>query len=340
VSAVKWIVVGTVSLFSLIGVAAFVKKTGGSSAQETALSSESAVLSVPAAKPIQVVQNQNLSGSAPAPLSRPICSAKEDFPHIDRIFQLFSTGSSKLPIVETLTYSSSVSWMKRPAWIADYATYYQTSRHFIARSLNAKPDYFNQTVSEKSKFNVFRKDKKIQFHLLVDVSRCKMGFYYVDQGTNERVLLKTYSVGLGRLDSTSPSGTLTPLGRYTLGNRVAIYQPGTMGFYQDQKVEMLRVFGTRWIPLISEEDRLAVDNPVKRGYGLQGAPWIASQGSELLVENTAVIGAYDSDGCIRLKSEDIEEIYAIVLTKPTFVEIVKDFHLAKLPGVEVATPSR
>jgi lipoprotein-anchoring transpeptidase ErfK/SrfK len=53
-----------------------------------------------------------------------------------------------------------------------------------------------------------------------------------------------------------------------------------------------------------------------------------------------VIGAYDSDGCIRLSSADIEELFSIVLTKPTFVEIVKDFHEAKLPGVEVAAPSR
>lgn len=339
----KWIVVGAVSLFSLIGVTAFIKKKA-SNALETQkkavsveVSSENVVLSVPAAKPTRPPSHQNLAGTAPPPLARPLYSSKGDFPQIDRVFQLFSTGPSKLPIVETLTYSSSVPWLKRPAWIADYATYYQTSRHFIARSLNGKSDYFNQTVSEKSKFNVFRKDKRIQFHLLVDVSRCKMGFYYVDLDTNERVLLKTYSVGLGRLDSTMPSGTLTPLGRYTLGNRVAIYQPGAQGFYQDQKVEMIRVFGTRWIPLIPEGDAAAKES-VKKGYGLQGAPWISS--GEQLVENQEVIGAYDSDGCIRLKSEDIQEIYAIVLTKPTFVEIVKELSLAKLPGVEVATPSR
>ena len=163
-----------------------------------------------------------------------------------------------------------------------------------------------------------------------------MGFYYVDLDTNERVLLKTYSVGLGRLEPSSDSGTLTPLGRYMLGNRVAIYQPGNMGFYQDQKVEMVRIFGTRWIPFVPVEGGGAV----RGGYGLQGAPWFIHPDSGQLVENQDVIGAYDSDGCVRLRSEDIEEIYAIVLTKPAFVEIVKDFHLARLPGVEVATPSR
>ena len=278
--------------------------------------------------------------AAPEPataMARPTAPPKDDFPNIDRVFQLFSTSPSKLPIIETINYSSSVPWLKgRPAWIADYATHYNTSRHFIARSLNGKSDYFTQKVSEGSKFNVFRKDKKINFYLLVDVSRCKMGFYYVDLDTNERVLLKTYRVGLGRLDPTQPSGTLTPLGRYALGSRVAIYKPGTMGFYQDQKIEMMRVFGTRWLPLDQEVER-AVSSA--KGYGLQGAPW-ADSGNGQLIENKNVIGAYDSDGCIRMSSDDIEELFAIVLTKPTFIEIVKDFHEAKLPGMEVAAPSR
>lgn len=363
--------IGTVTLFSIIGIAAVVKR---SSKQPTLASVpvkaavETSVISVPVSqKPLMIdskaapkkdnpkdlqVKNRKdkkrlkgqegaavpISTGSAEPIPRPVSTSKDDFPNIDRVFQLFSTSSSKLPIVETVSYSSSVPWLKgRPAWIADYASYYNTSRHFIARSLNGKPDYFSQKVSERSKFNVFRKDKKINFYLLVDVSRCKMGFYYVDLDTNERVLLKTYRVGLGRIDASKPSGTLTPLGRYSLGSRVAIYKPGMTGFYQDQKVEMMRVFGTRWIPLDQEVERATL--PAK-GYGLQGAPWVADGSSGGLVENTNAIGAYDSDGCIRLSSEDIEELFAIVLTKPTFIEIVKDFHEAKLPGVEVAAPSR
>ncbi len=363
-SAPKWILLGTVTLFSLIGIAAIVKKIGGGSSAHKGGSEavpESSVLSVPVlAKPASVhspVANERKGGKdkkgrykdaslvpdpsaqpAAASLVRPVLATKDDFPQIDRIFQLFTTGTSKLPIVETIQYSSSVSWLKgRPAWIADYATHFATSRHFIARSLNGKPDYFSQKVSEGSKFNVFRKDKKIQFYLLADVSRCKMGFYYVDLDTNERVLLKTYLIGLGRIDSTKPSGTLTPLGRYTLGSRVAIYQLGMSGFYQDQKVEMVRVFGTRWIPLDQEVERAT---SLAKGYGLQGTPWVDDPATGQLVEDRQKIGAYDSDGCIRLCSEDIEELYSIVLTKPTFIEIVKDFHEAKLPGLEVAAPSR
>jgi hypothetical protein len=271
-------------------------------------------------------------------LPRPLLSAKDDFPHIDRVFQLFTLGSSKFPIVETVTYSSSVPWLKgRPAWLVDYASHYNTSRHFIARSLNGKLDYFSQKISEGNRFNVFRTDKRIQFYLLVDVSRCKMGFYYVDLDTNERILIKTYSVGLGKPVEHSSSGTLTPLGRYSLGSHVAVYTPGIEGFYHDQKVEMIRVFGTRWIPFDQEIERASAS---AKGYGLQGAPFVFDQKAAKYVEQRQCIGAYDSDGCIRLSSEDIEELFSIVISKPAFIEIVKDFHEAKLPGKEVATPSR
>ena len=156
-----------------------------------------------------------------------------------------------------------------------------------------------------------------------------MGFYYVDLDTNERVLLKTYSIGLGKIDASKPSGTLTPLGRYKLGSQVAIYQRGMMGLYKEHKVEMVSVFGTRWMPLES-----------LNGYGFQGAPWRLDERTGELIEYKEGIGAYDSDGCVRLSSSDIEELFAIVLTKPTWVEIVKDFQKAALPGIEVATPSR
>lgn len=44
-----------------------------------------------------------------------------------------------------------------------------------------------------------------------------------------------------------------------------------------------------------------------------------------LIEDRSKVGKYESDGCIRLASEDIEEIFSIVLTKPTTVEVVKEF---------------
>lgn len=328
-SAPKVFLLTAVAAFSLIGVFAVVKKnksTPGST--NLAPKKEQKIAALPSSSISKKVQE---SKKAPK-------GSLSEFPNIDRMYQLFTTGASKLPIVETVSYSSTVPWLKgRPAWIADYAAYYGTSRHFIARSLHGKADYFNQTVSSGRKFNVFRKDKKIQFHLLIDVTQCKMGLYYHDLDTKERVLLKTYSVGLGRLDTHKSSGILTPLGTYSLGDKIAIYTPGVTSYFQDQKTEMIRVFGTRWIPFGQAID--GASEPAK-GYGIQGAPWIVEPETGKLIENRECIGRYESDGCIRLCQEDIEEMFSIVITKPTFVHIVKDFREAGLPGTEVATPTR
>ena len=71
-----------------------------------------------------------------------------------------------------------------------------------------------------------------------------MGLYYLDIGTNERVHLKTYNVGLGKKNPQLPSGSLTPLGTYSLGNKIAVYKPGVNGQYMNKSTEMVRVFGT------------------------------------------------------------------------------------------------
>lgn len=237
---------------------------------------------------------------------------REEVEMVDLIPYLFTTTDDKLPIVETVAYTSRVAWLKgRPAWISDYASYFATSRHFIARSLNRKPDYFTQTVAQGNRFNVFKKDLDLKFHLVVDVNLYKMFFYYVTD--SERVLLKVYDVGLGRESSHSSSGLLTPLGRYTLGDKVAIYKPGVQGLFQDQQVEMIQVFGTRWIPFDRD------------GYGFHGAPWTVSEDGEIYEEDKATIGVSNSDGCVRLKQEDMEELFAIVITKPTTVDIVMDY---------------
>jgi hypothetical protein len=239
---------------------------------------------------------------------------------VDRVWQLFTTGKDKLPIVETVTYSSRTPWIKgRPAWIADYASHFMTSRHFIARSLNGKADYFTQKVSPGDRFNVLRTDKNINFYLLVDITRLKMWFYYLDLDQNEKVLLKTYPIGAGRVSANGES--LTPTGKYLLGDKIAIYKPGTIGHFQNDPIEMIQVFGTRWLPF--KEELGDCLKPAK-GYGIHGAPCVLDQETKELKEMKESIGQYDSDGCVRLLKDDIEELFSIVITRPTIVEIVKD----------------
>jgi hypothetical protein len=338
----KLLTIFTVLLFSVILITAFFKsdqkdkaaakqKTGISSTKTQAnrpLASESFTKTekIPKAEvdhPSQskiayevVIEPPTAVQIVPEP--HPEATKKSELPSEDRISELFQLDS-KLPIVETLTYKSRVPWQEgRSAWLSDYARFYKTSRHFIARSLNGKPDYFKQDLVENARFNVLRLDKNIEFYLLADLSQCKLGLYYDDLDANERVLLKTYSIGVGRLDSMKKSGSLTPTGKYSLGNKVAIYKPKMMGLHNGSQVEMVSVFGTRWIPFDKEISNCTA--PAK-GLGIHGLPWI--QTAENIQEDRSSLGKYESDGCIRLASEDMEEIFAIVISRPATIEIVK-----------------
>lgn len=255
----------------------------------------------------------------------------EGLPSANRGREFFAVRGAKFPIVETITYTSRVDWLKgRPAWLSDYSSHYKTSRHFIAHSLNGKADYFKQNVSEGDRFNVLNPDKNINFYLLVDLSRSKMWFYYLDLDTNERVLVKTYPLSLGRFDPLRASGSLTPVGKYSLGDRVAIYSPGKKGLYNGQQIEMIEVFGSRWIPF--DEEISACTEPAK-GLGVHGLPWSRKNNAEF-GQDIAMLGKYSSDGCVRLAKDDMEELFAIIISRPTIIELVRDFHDAVLPGEE------
>ncbi|MCF7852318.1 MAG: L,D-transpeptidase [Simkaniaceae bacterium] len=249
----------------------------------------------------------------------PLALQNENDSDIDLIEKLFTVGKDKLPIVKTITYTSRVPWLKgRPAWIADYASHYATSRHFIARSLNRNSDYYTQKVSPGDKFNVLNPEKPINFYLLVDLSTPKMWFYYVDIDSKEKVLLKTYQIGVGTIRNNQCA---TPVGRFILGDKIATYKPGMMGYFQNEKIEMIKVFGTRWLPLrnLPNEEEAHI-----KGYGIHGLPCEIRGKNQEFIEYSQLIGKYDSDGCIRMAKNDIEELFSIVITKPTIVEITDD----------------
>lgn len=315
----KLLAIVSLLLFGMIGIVALFKR-------EPAIPIASVSLQVPLE--VELDQEIHIVMPAATPHTPFILSEKGevvaavDLPNANRIEELFNKNGPKLPIVETIIYKSHVPWQKgRPAWLSDYANHYNTSRHFIARSLNGKPDYLKQELAEGDKFNVLRKDKNFEFRLVVDTSRCRMWFYYLDLDANQKVLLKTYQVGLGRLDSSKASGLLTPLGKYTLGSRVAIFKSKMMGTHHGKKSEMMTVFGTRWIPF--EKEIGACTLPAK-GFGIHGTPWINGPQGDL-VDSSAGIGKYESDGCIRLATSDIEELFAIIISRPTVIEIVRDF---------------
>lgn len=337
----KLLAIVSALLFGVIGIAVMFKGSSEKPLNETAavdvpyvavpyevpLEQETQAIE-PASTPSTVApepkKESNNSEQLPLDSNQPSLEPAE----VDRIEELFRKEDPRLPIVETITYKSRVSWQKgRPAWLSDYAIHYSTSRHFIARSLKGKPDYFNQNVSEGDRFNVYRKDKKIEFYLVVDTSRCKMWFYCLDKDAHETTLLKTYQVGLGRLDPSKASGLLTPLGKYSLGSKTAIYHPKTMGYHNGKKTEMIAIFGTRWIPFDKEIEGCTA--PAK-GFGIHGVPWVANA-KGVVEEDNSSIRQYKSDGCIRMATPDAEELFAVISTRPTTIEIVKNFSEAKVP---------
>lgn len=252
-------------------------------------------------------------------------------PDVDRMGQLFNPYPPLLPIVETVTYSGRVAWLTgRAAYLGDYASHYQTSKHFISRSLHGMGNYLSDIVSKGDRFNVLRNDKEVEFHLVLDLSRLKMWLYYFDKGENQRVLLKAYPVCAGRLDPRSRSGSKTPLGTFSLGSEIALYKPGDVRPYKKEAKEMISIFGVRWIPL--DREIAHCTGPCK-GLGIHGAPLIPNGAGEY-IENRGCIGNYESNGCIRLYTEDIEEIFALIVSRPAYIHVVRDFTEAVLPGKE------
>ncbi len=352
-------IVVTILLFGAIGVGALVKRQkkevqSEASAQTVAKTNQGQVKTFEG-EPIEVdlkklnstknaLPSSSLAAAQPASktnYSKPQATSSNEakttaaststdlLPDVDRIDLLFQKNSP-LPICETIRYKARVPWkFGKPAWLIDYATHYNTPVDFIVRSVNGRADYTSKTINDGQEFSVLRNDKEFYFLLVIDLPRCKMWFYYVDPEEQERYLLKTYRVGLGRLDSERASGSLTPLGEYKLGSRVAVFKPKMMGMHKHKRVELMQVFGTRWIPFESEVE--GCTEPAK-GYGIHGTPYDEEQG--VLVRNDSSIGRYESDGCIRLRTQDIEELFAVISTREAYVNIVNDFTQAKLPFKE------
>lgn len=252
---------------------------------------------------------------------------------VNRMTQLFQPYPPVLPIVKTIEYTSRVDWLiGRAAYLGDYASHFKTSKHFISRSLHGMGNYLSDAVSKGDRFNVLDPDKEIEFHLVLDLSRLKLWTYYFDVAADRRGLLKSCHVCAGKLNSATSSGSNTPFGTFMLGNEIAVYNNESLGHRFGEQIKMCTVFGKRWIPLSRE---IADCSAGCKGLGIHGAPWITNEQTGELMEDRSCIGQYLSSGCIRMVSEDIEEIFSVIVSRPSYIHIVKDFVDAKLPGCEL-----
>lgn len=101
-------------------------------------------------------------------------------------------------------------------------------------------------------------------------------------------LFKYYRVGIGRQDRT-------PVGVFKIATKLrepVWTPPGRVIPYGDP----LNVLGTRWLGLQPVGDT----NPSLKGFGLHGT-W-----------QPETVGTAASEGCVRLKNEDIEELFEVL----------------------------
>lgn len=334
-SFLKFVFVGSLVLFIALGAAAYVKKTSKKSAE---ISSENVEIrqeveieslrnNTPEAKESLKSLPTELSCEEPSVQQQvqPVVIEHEDGE--EALSTLFEKSSS-CPIVQTIPYKSKVHWKQySKAWLIDYAHHFKTPLGFICKMISGSYDAKNPQINEGQLINVFRTDVNFHFHAVVCFSSCTLRLYYVLPDKQKVVFLKKYSICLGRKDPSKPSQCLTPLGVYELGARTCVYQPRVMGIHKGKKVEMISVFGTHWIPFEKEIARCT--SPAK-GYGIHGTPMIRNDQTGELQEDNRSLGQYESDGCIRLSGRDILEVFSLISTRKTYVEIVSSFQDSQL----------
>ena len=106
---------------------------------------------------------------------------------------------------------------------------------------------------------------------------------------------KRYRVGTGRYDKT-------PVGTFVISERI----PEPPWWREDGQTvpfgDKENILGTRWMAI-----KATGTTPEIRGYGIHGT-W-----------DTNSIGRAESGGCIRLKNEDIEELFELTPVGTTVV---------------------
>lgn len=326
----------SISLFALIGVLSLVKRANVPTKKEqgASVSRQEVDLSLLGRQPEPVRATPPPRNNPPPPPA----SVEEHAVVIEHeaepegLSSLFAKNAN-CPIAETVIYKSHVPWKHHKlAWLIDYAQHYRTPLDFIYRSLNGNGDFSPKNVSEGTPIRVLKKDLPFRFHLVISLSSCRLRLYYVIPKDRRVVFLKSYQIGLGRKDPSHPSGYLTPTGVYQLGSRVGVFRPRMTGMYRGNKVEMIRVFGTHWIPF--EKEIRDCSEPAK-GLGIHGVPMNRDERTGALVENISSLGHYESDGCIRLASKDVHELFAVISTRETLVEIVPTFQQSALMRGEI-----
>lgn len=142
-------------------------------------------------------------------------------------------------------------------------------------------------------------------HARVDKSDYRMDLY-VEDPDGLRIYLKSYTVGLGEFDST-------PIGRWVVkpGSKVgpanggpSWTNPRTLKHYDRNDPDI--PIGEYWMALEGIDD----NTRDKKGYGIHAT------------NDPESIGRQESMGCIRMRDEDIDQVFYTLFEGASVVEIV------------------
>jgi lipoprotein-anchoring transpeptidase ErfK/SrfK len=143
------------------------------------------------------------------------------------------------------------------------------------------------------------------FRIVIERSKCRI--FLMDSNG----IFKRYICGLGK------PGHETTLGVYKIGNKEkdpVWHKPGEGPIPAGDPRNLL---GTRWMPMVPIQEGLPKD------LGIHGAP------------DPTTIGSFTSNGCARMKMEEVEELYDLIV-RSTPVQVVETVDPATLNTLALA----
>jgi len=227
-----------------------------------------------------------------------VTGAKWDSPEWNTALDALGRTNAALVFSQAETLDSKVYTVSKGDTLTTIGIKLNTTQGLLVRA-NALTDDARLSLGQRLKWTP--KD----FRIVLERSTCRL-FVLDSEG-----IFKRYYCGLGK------PGHETTLGIYKIGNKEkdpVWHKPGEGPIPAGDPRNLL---GTRWMPLVPVQEGLPKD------LGIHGAP------------DPSTVGAFTSNGCARMKMEDVEELYDLVV-RSTPVQIVESVDHAMLNTLAIA----
>lgn len=205
-----------------------------------------------------------------------IAKLNEKSPEWEKAARVLSKANMALFNSDIPCKEKTLYTVQKGDFLQNIARKFNTTIAAIQKSNNMSPMDF--TIHEGQTFCIYKGDWKIK------VKKNDFKLYLYDGNK----LFKLYDVGTGKQDRT-------PIGTF----KITAKQANPTWYYKGKKYDFgskENVLGTHWMTL----HPTGKTNPGLKGYGIHGT-WEPES-----------IGKMSSNGCIRMKNEDVKELFSIV----------------------------